>query len=138
MNCLKYARYKKRKRTPKLPEIQIDREEKCAVDTKQLPEDAQFKGYEDKVVQDLIIKTDNVRFKREIYYSASMKKTWLGKVPVGYERDFGPHINSHIISMKYVNNMSIPKINKFLNNFEILISGSLIYGVHYNFTSHDL
>jgi hypothetical protein len=123
---VKYARYKKRKRTPKLPEIQIDREEKCAVDTKQLPEDAQFKGYEDKVVQDLIIKTDNVRFKREIYYSAFMKKTWLGKVPVGYERDFGPHINSHIISMKYVNNMSIPKINEFLNNFGILISGSYI------------
>jgi hypothetical protein len=123
---VKYARYKKRKRTPKLPEIQIDREEKCAVDTKQLPKDAQFKGYEDKVVQDLIIKTDNVRFKREIYYSASMKKTWLGKVPVGYEGDFGPHINSHIISMKYVNNMSIPKINEFLNNFGILISGSYI------------
>lgn len=123
---VKYARYKKRKRTPKLPEIQIDREEKCAVDTKQLPKNAQFKGYEDKVVQDLIIKTDNVRFKREIYYSASMKKTWLGKVPVGYEGDFGPHINSHIISMKYVNNMSIPKINEFLNNFGILISGSYI------------
>lgn len=123
---VKYARYKKRKRIPKLPEIQIDREEKCAVDTKQLPKNAQFKGYEDKVVQDLIIKTDNVRFKREIYYSASMKKTWLGKVPVGYEGDFGPHINSHIISMKYVNNMSIPKINEFLNNFGILISGSYI------------
>ena len=123
---VKYARYKKRRRTPKLPEIQINREEKCAVDTKQLPKDAQFKGYEDKVVQDLIIKTDNVRFKREIYYSAFMKKTWLGKVPVGYEGDFGPHINSHIISMKYVNNMSIPKINEFLNNFGILISGSYI------------
>lgn len=123
---VKYARYKKRKRIPKLPEIQIDREEKCAVDTKQLPEDAQFKGYKDKVVQDLIIKTDNVRFKRETYYSASMKKTWLGKVPVGYERDFGPHINSHIISMKYVNNMSIPKIKEFLHNFGILISGSYI------------
>jgi len=123
---VKYARYKKRKRTPKIPEIQIDREEKCVVDSKQLPKDAQFKGYEDKVVQDLIIKTDNVRFKREIYYSASMKKTWLGKVPVGYEGDFGPHINSHIISMKYVNNMSIPKINEFLNNFGILISGSYI------------
>ena len=123
---VKYARYKKRNRKPKLPEIQIDREEKCAVDTEQLPEDALFKGYEDKVVQDLIIKTDNVKFKREKYYSPSMKKIWLGKVPVGYEGDYGPHINSHIISMKYVNNMSIPKINEFLNNFGILISGSYI------------
>ncbi|MCP4160128.1 MAG: transposase [Deltaproteobacteria bacterium] len=123
---VKYARYKKRNRKPKLAEIHIDREEKCAVDKKQLPQDAVFKGYEDKVVQDLIIKTDNVRFKREKYYSPCMNKTWLGKVPVGYEGDFGPHINSHIISMKYVNNMSVPKTTEFLNNFGILISGSYI------------
>jgi regulator of replication initiation timing len=123
---LKYARYKRRKRKPKLLEIQIDREERCAVKTDQLPEDAVFKGYEDKVVQDLIIKTDNVRFRREKYYSRSMNKTWLGKVPVGYEGDYGPHINSDIISMKYVNNMSIPKITEFLMNFGILISGSYI------------
>jgi hypothetical protein len=123
---VKYARYKKRNRKPKLPEIQIDREEKCAVDTEQLPEDALFKGYEDKVVQDLIIKTDNVRFKREKYYSPSMNKTWLGQIPIGYEGDYGPHVNSHMISMKYVNNMSIPKITEFLNNFGMLISGSYI------------
>ena len=123
---VKYAQYKKRNRKPKLPEIQIDREEKCAVDTEQLPKDAQFKGHEDKVVQDLIIKTDNVLFKREKYYSPSMNKIWLGKVPVGYEGDYGPHLNSDIISMQYVNNMSIPKIKEFFNNFGILISGSYI------------
>jgi hypothetical protein len=123
---VKYARYKKRNRKPKLTEIHIDREEKCAVDTEQLPEDALPNGYEYKVVQDLIIKTDNVRFKREKYYSPSMNKIWLGKVPVGYEGDYGPHINSDIISMKYVNNMSVPKINEFLENFGILISGSYI------------
>ncbi len=123
---IKYARYKKRNRNPKLPDIKIDREEKCTVDKGQLPDDAVFKGYEDKVVQDLIIKTDNVRFKREIYYSASLKKTYLGDVPKGYERDFGPYLNSHIVSMKYVNNMSIPKIEEFLNNFGTIISRSYI------------
>jgi len=123
---VKYARYRRRNRTPKLSQIHIDREEKCTVDTEQLPEDAQFKGYEDKVVQDLIIKTDNVRFKREKYYSPSMNKTWLGTVPVGYEGDYGPHINSNIISMKYVTNMSGPKITEFLVNFGVVISGSYI------------
>ena len=123
---LKYAQYKKRNREPKLPKIHIDREEKCVVDKEQLPEDAQFKGYEDKIVQDLIIKTDNVLFQREKYYSSSMNRIWLGNVPIGYEGDYGPHINSDIISMKYVNNMSIPKINEFMNNFGIIISGSYI------------
>jgi hypothetical protein len=123
---IKHARYKKRNRKKKLSEIHIDRTENCEVDTTNLPEDIQFKGHTDKVVQDLIIKTDNIKFKREIYYSPSLNKTWAGKIPVGYEGEFGPHINAHIIAMKYVNNMSIPKIYEFLTNFDIIISGSYI------------
>ncbi len=122
----KYAKYKKRKRKRKISEIHIDREKKCFVDTDQLPEDAENKGYRDKVVQDLIIKTDNIRFKREVYYSASMNKTWMGEIPIGYEGGYGPHIKSLIVSMKYVNNMSIPKITEFIKNFGIKISGSYI------------
>ena len=123
---LKYARYKKRNGKPKRSEIKIDREELCDVDPKILPEDVLFKGRQDKVVQDLIIKSDNVKFKREVYYSPSLKKTFIGQLPQGYEGDYGPHINSNILSMKYVNNMSIPKIWEFLTNFEILISRSYI------------
>ncbi len=122
----KYARYKKRNRCAKLPEIKIDREQKCSMDTTQLPQDAEFKGYVEKVVQDLLIKTDNVKFKKEFYYSSSLKKTYIADVPRGYEGDFGPNINSHIVSMKYVNNMSIPKIEEFLKNFGISISRSYI------------
>jgi len=123
---IKYARYQRRNRMPKLPEIPIDREESCPVDVAQLPDDAKFKGYEEKVVQDLVIKTDNVRFKREVYHSRSLKKTYLGDVPLGYEGEYGPHINSQIVSMKYVNNMSIPKIAEFYSNVGIFISGSYI------------
>ncbi len=123
---LKYARYKRRNRKPKLPEIIIDREEICPVDATPLPDDAKFKGYEEKVVQDLLIKTDNVRFTREVYYSPSLKKTYTGKVPRGYEGEYGPQINSQIVSFKYVNNMSIPKIEEFYGNVGIFISDSYI------------
>ena len=123
---IKYARYKRRNRKAKLPEIKIDREVRCSVDAAELPPDAEFKGYEEKVVQDLLIKTDNVKFQRELYYAPSENKTYSGDVPKGYEGGYGPHINSHIVSMKYVNNMSIPKIKEFFNNFGILISRSYI------------
>ena len=123
---LKYARYKKRNRKPKLPKITIDRHEKCPVDKAQLPHDAKFKGYDYKVVQDVIMKTDNVKFQREVYYSPSLKQTYLGNIPIGYTGDFGPNINSDIISMKYVNGMSIPKIVEFYHNMGTLISGSYI------------
>ncbi len=123
---IKYARYKRRNRKPKRPEIAIDRHEKCPVDTTTLPHDAVFKGYDYKVVQDVVIKTDNVEFQREVYYSSSLKKTYSGDIPPGYEGDFGPHINADVISMKYVNGMSIPKIVEFYNNIGTLISGSYI------------
>jgi hypothetical protein len=123
---IKYARYKRRNRKAKLPEIKIDREVRCPVEAAELPQDAEFKGYEEKVVQDLLIITDNVKFQRELYYAPSQNKTYIGDVPKGYEGEYGPHINSHIVSMKYVNNMSLPKIKEFFNNFGILISRSYI------------
>lgn len=119
---LKYARYKKRNRPSKVSEISIDREELCPVDVAQLPEDAEFKGYETKVVQDLLIKTDHVKFQREAYYSPSRKMTYLGTIPQGYEGGYGPHIKTQIVTMKYVNNMSIPKIEEFYRNVGVLIS----------------
>jgi len=123
---VKYARYKKRNRKPKLPEIKINRVEIRKVDTSQLPHDAESKGHTSKVVQDVIIKTDNVRFEREVFWSPSQNKTYIADVPVGYEGDFGPHINSQIVSFKYVNNMSIPKIKEFYTNVGTKISGTYI------------
>ena len=123
---LKYAKYKKRNRAPKLPNIDIDREEICKVDISLLPKDAYLNGHLEKVVQDVVIKTDNVKFKREVYYSPSCKRTYTGKVPEGYEGDFGPHINSDILSMKYINGMSIPKIQEFYTNMGTIISESYI------------
>lgn len=123
---LKHARYKKRNRVSKLDQIHITREELCPVAKSVLPEDAVFTGYEGKVVQDLIIKVDNVRFIKEIYYSPSLRKTFTGKVPSGYEGEFGPHVNMQIVSMKYVNNMSGPKIAEALRNHGVIISDTYV------------
>jgi hypothetical protein len=124
---IKYARYKKRKRQAKIPQIIIDRRVDCPVNTSQLPDDAYLKSHESKVVQDVVIKRDNVEFKRELYYSPSLKKCYLGAVPNGYDQgDFGPNINADITSFKYVGGMSIPKIVEFYRNIGTLISGSYI------------
>jgi hypothetical protein len=123
---VQYARYRKRCRRPKIPEITIDREELCPVDEASLPPDAIRKGYEEKVVQDVRIQTDNVKFYREAYYSPSQKQTYLGKVPRGYDGEFGPHIKTQILSMKYVNGMSIPKIQEFYEALDVQISRTYI------------
>ncbi len=123
---VKHARYKKRNREAKVPNIFIDRVEECFVDVENLPGDAIFKGYKKKIVQDIVIQSDNVLFEREIYWSPSENKTYMGSIPVGYEGDFGPNINSQIISFKYVNNMSIPNIKQFYSDFNVKISESYI------------
>ncbi len=123
---LKYTRYRKRCRHPKVAEIEIDREEICPVDTALLPADAQWKGYADKVVQEVRIQRDNVKFRRETWYSPSRQQTYTGAVPKGYAGEFGPHLNTHILSMKYVNGMSIPKIHEFYTTLGIRISPSYL------------
>ena len=46
---------KKRRRKDKVKRIKINREEKLEVEQSQLPEDAEFKGYEAVIIQDLVI-----------------------------------------------------------------------------------
>src|SRR4030065_791216 len=49
-------------------QIKIDRTQICKVDRTKLPADAEFKGYETATVQDLKIETDNIEFRKEIFY----------------------------------------------------------------------
>jgi hypothetical protein len=73
-----------RTKRAKLSEIKIDQEVKLDLDRATLPPDAKDKGYEAVVVQELRIATENVRFLRKKYYSASMGKTYLAPLPIGY------------------------------------------------------
>jgi hypothetical protein len=113
---------KKRQRRRKVNRIKIDREEKREVDRSQLPEDAEFKGYEEVIIQDLVIKTDNVCFLKEKFYSPSLHKTYLASLPAGYRGEFGPGIRSLVITLYYAAEMTEPKIIEFLDNMGILIS----------------
>jgi len=124
---LKYARYYRRNRCSKIKDIRIDREEICLVNPNDLPEDAICKGYEPKTVQDLAIKTDNVRFQREVMYSPSLKRTYLGDLPSGYDGgDYGSSIKAHILTFYHHGNMSIPKIVDLLESYRIQISRTYI------------
>jgi regulator of replication initiation timing len=113
-------------REAKIDKIKIDKTQICRVDRSILPEDAEFKGYEPVIVQDLKIETDNIEFKKEVFYSASQKKSYRGQLPAGYEGEFGPNVKALTIILKYVCNTSEPKILEFFRNFNIFISGATI------------
>lgn len=122
----KRRKKKKRKSKAKNHKIKINRTEKCKVDRDELPEDAEFKGYESVIVQEILITTDNVEYKKEVYYSPSEKKTYIGKLPVWVKGEFGPGVRSLVITLKHVANMSEPKIMEFFENFGIYISQATI------------
>jgi hypothetical protein len=110
----------------KLDRIQIDREQVLRLDRATLPPDAEFKGYEDVVVQELDIRTDNVRFRKEKYYAASTSQTYLAPLPPGYGGEFGPNLKSLCLLFAYLCNMTEPKIADLLANVGILISDGQI------------
>nr|QNO48808.1 hypothetical protein IMBEDNDK_00018 [Methanosarcinales archaeon ANME-2c ERB4] len=117
---------KNKKPKTKKDKIKIDRVEVCEVDKGILPDDAEFKGYQSVVVQEIVIKTDNVEYKKEIYYSQSQKKTYIGKTPSEIEGEFGPGVKSTVLTLKHVANVSEPKIHEFMDNFDIHIAPSTI------------
>ncbi|WP_228371324.1 hypothetical protein [Trichormus azollae] len=49
--------------------MKIDREEILEYPQELLPGQAQFKGYEEVIIQDIILAADNVLFRKEKYYS---------------------------------------------------------------------
>ncbi|WP_413874821.1 hypothetical protein [Albidovulum sp.] len=116
----------KTKSKEKLSKIKIDFTEVCKVDPLILPEDAEFKGYQTVVVQEISINTKNTAYKKEIYYSPSQHQTFIGKLPKGIEGEFGSELKSLIITLKHASNMSEPKIHEFLENVGINISPATI------------
>lgn len=124
----KDERKKKRQRKPKLAKVKIDREQKCPIDKSILPEDAQFKGYSDLVIQDIKIITDNVKYRRETYYSPSKNKTYLGELPVDVagKGEYGVGIRSLIPLLKSECHLSERSILGFFQNFGIELSSAYL------------
>jgi hypothetical protein len=121
----------------KLNRIPIDREEVLKVNRAELPADAEFKGYDEVVVQELRIRTDNVKFRKEKYYAASTHKTYLAPLPEGYTGAFGPNVKSLCLLFSHLCNRTEPKIADLLANLGILISAGyisqLLTGAHQQF-----
>ncbi len=109
-------------KTNKQAQIRIDRVEVVKVQQEHLPADAQFKGYEEVLVQDIEFRSENIRFRKEKYYSPSQKRTYLAALPTGYSGQFGPGVRAWVLTLYYADGMSEPKILDFLRTVGMSIS----------------
>jgi len=110
----------------KKEQVRIDRREKLEVDPQTLPADAEFKGYESVVAQDLRITSDNVEFLKAKYYSRQERQTYLAPVPAGWEGGFGPGIKALAITFAYGCNLAQPKLAEWFGNMGVRISAGEI------------
>lgn len=87
-----------------------------------LPPDAEFKGYETVIVQDVVVQTDNVRFQKAKYYAASTRLTYRAALPPGYHGQFGPGLRALVLAQYYGQGVSEPQIRAFLTQVGVQIS----------------
>ncbi len=111
--------WKKRSKIALLP---IDREEVCTLDPATLPADAVFKGYDDVIVQDLVLRRDTIRFRKQKYHSTSTKRSYLAPLPAGYTGQFGPGVRTLALELYYAGQMSEPKILAFFHSVGVQVS----------------
>jgi hypothetical protein len=106
--------------------IKVDRQEIVTYPKENLPPDAEFKGYEEVIIQDILLKTDNVLFRKQKYYSPQTGKTYLARLPEGYDGEFGPGIKALVISLYYGGNMTQGKLLEFLEDIGISMSAGYL------------
>ena len=92
------------------------------MDRASLQADAEFKGHEDVVVQDVRFETDNILFHKEKYYSPSAGKTYLAALPPGYRGQFGPGLKALALVEYYACNVAEPKLLELFRNVGVVIS----------------
>ena len=114
------------KKGNKVQQVQIDREQVLPVDPAVLPPDAEFKGCEEVVVQDVVVHTDNVLFRKEKFYSPSQRKIYLAELPPGYQGEFGPGVRAMVIIFAFACQMTEPKILEWFRQVGVQISAGQI------------
>jgi len=100
----------------------VDREQTLTVDPAVLPADAEFKGYEHQVVQDIVLHTDNVLFHREQYYSPSERRSYLAPLPAGYRSQFGPGLRALTLVLYFGGLMTEGNILKLYRSVGVQLS----------------
>lgn len=82
---------------------------------------ARFKGYEDFVVQDLVIQPRVIRYRRERWVTAD-GRTVIAPLPAGVRGHFGPELRRFVLLQYHQCQVTVPRLVEQLRNIGIAIS----------------
>ena len=134
----KTVKRKKWSKRSKNPEIKIDREVHIEVDKTILPSDAAYVGERKVVIQNLVIKTDNVAYYLKRYYSRSLNKVFEAELPEDVKgSQFGASLKSIVAYLYYKCRVPQNKIFDLLTDIGIVISEGTISNILTNDKSNE-
>jgi hypothetical protein len=117
-------------RVPRKERIKIDREEVVKLDRSQLPADVAHRGYRDAIIQNIIFKTDNVRYRRERVYSESQSQFYEASLPEGLQgQSYGSELHAFVIMLYFELRVPEEKILNLLQSTGIVISAGQISNI---------
>jgi len=124
---------KVRRKRKKRSDLRIDSTVQLTCDPTTLPPDAEFKGYEERLVQELVIESRNVLYRREKYYSPSLRRTFLAPFPEPLARhlggagsQFGPGVKAFTQFLHYGANVGQKGVLRILRSFGVDISAGQV------------
>lgn len=114
------------KRGGKKGRVKIDRTEIVTLPKSELPADAVLKEYKEYIQQDLILKSDNVKYRVAIYYSLSERRTYHGQLPATYRGAFGSGLLSVVQLLSGGADVTQGRIEALLASLGLEISSGTI------------
>lgn len=121
---------KKHKKKSKKADLEIDQKVELDVNKEDLPSDARYVDQRTIVIQDMIIKRNNIEFTIKRYWSDELGKFIEGKIPDEFKgSEFGPALRSFIIYQYYKNRVPQLKIIYMLLDWGIEISKGTVCNI---------
>ncbi len=109
---------KRRRRGGKLSRLTIDEDRIIAV---RVPDGSRFKGYEDYVVQDLILRPHVVRYRRQRWLTRDGRMV-VAPLPVGIAGHFGPELRRFVLAQYHRGQVTVPRLVGLLRDIGVDIS----------------
>src|SRR5271169_3624953 len=108
----------KRRRGPGVLRLSIDRTETLSVEA---PAGSRHKGFEDIIVQDLMLKAETTRYRRERWETPEGERL-IALLPAGIVGGCGPHLHRLVLMLHFQGQMTCERILALLTGVGVVIS----------------